>query len=148
HAEDVIGGGFVLRALIGEGAVTCQIFAIVVGGHAEACDHARHCFGLIGFELAFKEQLVHSAAVVEQAALLLRKEAADKRGRRVVNLERPANHEAAHVGPSARVEVRVARLEFRVETTVALALDSKLERNPSQPNSKSLLERERRIECE
>jgi hypothetical protein len=31
HAEDVVGCGFVLGTLIGEGAFTRQIFAIVAG---------------------------------------------------------------------------------------------------------------------
>src|SRR6202050_3376494 len=75
-------------------------------------------------------------------------EAADERGGRIVNLQRTANYQTARLGPSARVEIRVSRLVLRVETALALAFDSKLERNPSQPNSKSILKRERRIECE
>src|ERR1035437_5495896 len=148
YAEDVVGGGFLLGALIGGGAFTRQIFAIVVGGHAQACDYARARVALIGLELAAKEHLENSTAVIEQAAVLIREQAADQRRRRVVNLQRPANNQAARFGPSARVEIRVARLVFGVETALALALDSKLERNPSDANSKSLFEREGGIECE
>src|ERR1035437_9788167 len=124
------------------------MFAIVVGGHAEACDYARDRVGLIGLELAAKEHLENSTAVIEQAAVLIREQAADQRRRRVVNIQRPANNQAARLGPSARIEIRVVRLVFGVETALALALDSKLERNPSDANSKSLFEREGGIECE
>src|SRR5208283_2873961 len=148
HAEDVVGGGLVLSALIGGGAFTRKKFAIVGGGHAETCDYVRDRAGLVGLEFAAKEHLVNSAAVVEQASLLLREEAADQRRRRVVNFQRPANHQTARLGPSARVEIRVPRLVFGVETALALALDSKLERNPSDANAKSIFEREGGIECE
>jgi len=59
-----------------------------------------------------------------------------------------ANDDAARLGPSARIEVRVLRFVFGVETPLALSLDSKLKRNPPDADVELFFEVEGWIEGE
>src|SRR5439155_27103096 len=98
-------------------------------GEANRRDHPRYRIRLVHLQLTAKEAFEHPAAVLQQSAVLLRKQPSHQRWRRVIDLERALDHEAAaQVGPAACIEVRIPNLVFRVDAPLALALNPKLER--------------------
>src|SRR5216684_3787952 len=105
YAEDVIGFRLLLRATVGEGALALEIFAILFGRETEIRDQQGDGIRLVGFELAAKKKFVRLAAVIEQPAVFVGEESANQRGRRIVDLQRPANQHAARLRPSPRIEI-------------------------------------------
>ena len=72
HAEDVVGGGLVLRSARGFASLAGEVLAIVLG-RGPTRDQARDRLRQIDLELALEESLVRRAAVVEEAAVRIAK---------------------------------------------------------------------------
>src|SRR5205823_10308151 len=128
HAEDVIGRGFFLAMLVSLASLAGEVIDILLRREPDAAEQPRHCLGLIGLEFAQEELLESGAPVIEQAAMLLRKQAADGRRSGVINLERPAYPQPARFGEAPRVHIGVLDLVFRRDAALALALDAQLKR--------------------
>src|SRR5579885_3516229 len=148
HAEHMVGRGFVLRRRVGASALAFQVIAVLVGRKAQARDERGDRRRIVGFELAPKEQFVGPATVLEQQSLRFSEESADERGPRIVNLLRRANQDAAWLGPSACIEVRVFRLIIGIDAALAAILDPELERNPAHAHGEALLQSKGRVKSE
>ena len=131
-----------LRPLVRASPFLRKVSAEFLGAQAEGLEQRSDRLGLVGFQLALEEALVGGAAVLAQPPVLGGEETADQRRGRVVDLERTADDQTARLRPAPRIEVGVARLVFRVEAALALALDAQLERDPAHAHAVALLERE------
>jgi hypothetical protein len=151
HAEHVVGvrllhGGLeVARARAGE----VGEIALARAGAADLVQQRSDLGGEVELEPVVEEARVRLAREGAEAALLLREQAADQRGPRVVDLARAADAKAAApVRPAPCVEVGVAGLPLRVLAALALALDAELEGDPAQGDRVLLRQRERRLRGE
>src|SRR5579872_6866371 len=145
-AEYVVRRGLVLRRRVGSRALVFHIFAILRGGKPQRREQRGSGLRIVGLELAAEERFVDPAAVLQQPALRFGEQAADERGRGIVNILRRADQNSARLGPAARVEVGVLGLVIGIDAALAAILDSELERNPSYTHGETFLEREGRIE--
>src|SRR5262249_35259900 len=132
NAEDLILLALLLRLIIFAAAVALEISAIVRAGHAKRLDEAFDRVDLVNREFPAEEQLIDETAVFEQAALLLRKQTADERRRRLEDFQRAADDllVAPLVRCSPRVHVGILDLVFRIDAALSGTLDPELERAP------------------
>src|SRR3984893_17124257 len=90
HAEDVIGGCLLLAAFVGEAAFARQIVEIFLAGKIQTVQQPGYRVGLIGLEFAQEELFEREPPVIEQSAMLLRKQYPNRGKRGVVNLQASA----------------------------------------------------------
>src|SRR5216683_2144634 len=145
-AENMIGGGFLLRALVVVRACARKIGAKLVNRQTDVGNHSGDLIGIVGLQLALPEEFIHFEIKRHQLIVLLREKTANQCDARVVHLGLTANYQIARLGPAPRVEVRISGLVFRVETALALVLDAQLKRYPTHGDVVALLEPESRLE--
>src|SRR5437763_1027101 len=120
-----------LAMLVSLASLAGEVIEIVLRREPDAAEQPRHCLGLIGLELAQEELLESGAPVIEQAAMFLRKQAADCSRSGVINLERPAYPQPARFGAAPRAHIGALDLVFRRDAALALALAPELKRDPA-----------------
>src|SRR5262249_16314055 len=121
HAEHVVRGCLFLAALVGGPAFPSQIFEIVPVGHAKFPNQPSYGFRLIGFELAQEKLLEGQPAKVEQSALRVGKQAADRRRSGVVYFQRTADPQTARFRPAPSIHIGVFDLVLGIDAALALA---------------------------